>query len=469
MTTLERDAEVELGLDALLHNWPRLVTWTDAWRLNINLREELTEALTRWQRNGERDADLLPKATAEQLASMASLSPRERHFLRLSLEREVKGRSSTLVWASLVVAGACAVLAVMGWMRLQDTQSLIDAEKTTVKGLRAKLADVSALKTRLEIELQQSRTLASDKSRAADEARRELDQKMMKSTKLSDELEITRERLRGKLIGGRRDQIRQLDALVSLAEMAATRQLLSESASGQLRLEGYGARRAKELKPLIQAVRERLKWYDAAVNSRHRKRDKDSLARFRGLRASLRMLNKRLDWAQRTADTLPRARTVIGEANTSSDPAADLAEASGTSRRAMLRKLKGDAEGLTQRWEKAVKAALRKPNRRAEALNELGLLAHGAKRFEDAAGLFRQATRYSSRANRRGVFTTNRVRALLSQAEQVTGQARIELLRDAESLLRRLKTRPPQAGDLLLDVHHAWAEAQLERWRQPRN
>ncbi|MBP48270.1 MAG: hypothetical protein CMH53_10070 [Myxococcales bacterium] len=465
---IERDAEVQLSLNTLITSWPRLVTWTERWKHHINLREELTDAIARWQTRGERPRDLVAKSTAEQLASLSSLSPRGRQFLRLSMGQERKNRSGAIIRIALVAALAFALFAATAWFRLSDVQNQLHLAKGLAAQLRHELSDATAKRTRAEIELQHARTVAQDKSKAADDVRRQLDKKVMRTTKLSDELEMTRERLRGNLIQKGRTQLEHLDALVSLSELAVTREFMPNLATGQLKTPAYSTERAKRIKTLTKTLRTQLKWYDTAINSKHRKRDKASLARFQQLRAQLKSLKVRLSWVERRANRLPQLRTVVLDAVDSYDPVADLMEASGTSRSTLLRMLRNENELRLKTTTKALKAAFRKPNRRAAAFNELGKLAYQVHQYPRASQLFGQASRYSARSKERAVYASNRVRAILAQSRRVTGRARIELLKMAAKSLERMRARPPLSGELEFDVQQALSQAQVQLWSRTR-
>jgi hypothetical protein len=101
-TTAGRDGEeaiAEVKHEALIRNWPRLVTWIDEKRIERRQRIALTQAAQRWAQSGKPEEGLLTGWQLEEAKRQRDLSEVEREFADASarqLDRLMREREQAL-------------------------------------------------------------------------------------------------------------------------------------------------------------------------------------------------------------------------------------------------------------------------------------------------------------------------------------------------------------------------------------
>lgn len=84
---LAADAQVEVAHEALLRNWPTLVTWLEDEREAIRKRQRLTEAAGEWAKLGKDEALLLRGSSLQEALGREDLNEQEREFVQASVAR----------------------------------------------------------------------------------------------------------------------------------------------------------------------------------------------------------------------------------------------------------------------------------------------------------------------------------------------------------------------------------------------
>lgn len=136
VSDLDGHVDVEVAHEALIRHWPRLRRWLDEQRVDIQLRDEISEAAREWERNG-RDASYLAHRGgrlnyAESLVTlprpMVRLNHVELGYVRacLDLRKREQRRRRRLLRAAWTAAGVLLILAgVAGWQLLEAEQQRI--------------------------------------------------------------------------------------------------------------------------------------------------------------------------------------------------------------------------------------------------------------------------------------------------------------------------------------------------------
>jgi WD40 repeat protein/energy-coupling factor transporter ATP-binding protein EcfA2 len=139
------DDQIEVAHEALVRNWPTLVTWLDEERDHIRKRQRLTNAANRWNELNCSEDLLLRGVELEEALRYDDLSKLEGEFLEASQQARVDEiekakeiaeelrRRNRIITAASIIAAAVAVIAVfMGGFALNRWTYAEEARVTAV-------------------------------------------------------------------------------------------------------------------------------------------------------------------------------------------------------------------------------------------------------------------------------------------------------------------------------------------------
>ncbi|MEI2746779.1 MAG: hypothetical protein V9G22_15835 [Ottowia sp.] len=89
------DDRIDIGHEALLRNWPRLVVWLEEERARLRTRLRLTSTAEAWAARGKGDEALLRGVLLEEALAYDDLSEQERAFVAASRGAMETERSAT--------------------------------------------------------------------------------------------------------------------------------------------------------------------------------------------------------------------------------------------------------------------------------------------------------------------------------------------------------------------------------------
>ncbi len=151
--------DVEVAHEALIRHWPRLRGWLDEQRIDIQLRDEISEAAREWERS-KRDASYLNHrggrlAYAESLVTLprptVRLNQLELGYVRacLDLRKKEQRRRRLLLRAAWATAGVLLILAgVASWQLLEAEQQKTANHRRPRRILRAAVRRATRTSTR---------------------------------------------------------------------------------------------------------------------------------------------------------------------------------------------------------------------------------------------------------------------------------------------------------------------------------
>ncbi|MBT9317677.1 WD40 repeat domain-containing protein [Leptothoe spongobia] len=140
------DTQVEVAHEALIRNWPRLVSWLEEERNTLRQRLRLTIAAEQWQAKGRERSVLLRGSLLDDAQHYQNLSDIEDEFVRCSTqsEKRLKRRQFSLTATALIVLGALNIFAI-SQARLAEARRLLAEQRLTEVELLQKADEVTQL------------------------------------------------------------------------------------------------------------------------------------------------------------------------------------------------------------------------------------------------------------------------------------------------------------------------------------
>ncbi len=153
----DNDSVVEVKHESLIRNWPRYVAWIDEKRVGRRQRLALTQAASRWARNGMPKEGLLTGWQLEDAKRQEALSREEQEFVKASADEiesaqrqeEAALRRKNLLLMTGLVAAAVIIIVISGialHLR-QKSIEIADEDRKLKKDQEQLQADFANLQT----------------------------------------------------------------------------------------------------------------------------------------------------------------------------------------------------------------------------------------------------------------------------------------------------------------------------------
>ncbi|MCO4761494.1 MAG: hypothetical protein KC502_08330 [Myxococcales bacterium] len=461
---VERDALVEITHEALLRTWPKLVGWIEDGRHVLRQRQQLREALTRWQDGDGHGADLLSPTRMATFSELSDLDADEKRFLQASaahweLLARKKGRQRQMVAAAVALV---AMVGAVGWYsayRAQEQASSQASKATEQEKIAEKNRTLAQGASGAATAHQQA---ATDQRNLAKKARRDADLNLAKAVALKQKLEMARAQLRKDLTGSRASDITVVEDAVRLLESALPRTsvligLGSGDAAGRVDID-EARRELSDVVGVAGRVRKQVRLLDKTVNSGERRRDKETRADMRAVSFRVDALKRRLKWFDRQAalhkKQLDVAERKMVQPGRKTSPALTALHESLSRERGRMAVMAGKRtkESDAALWADAKKLwTTKKGPERAVIHNIIGLAWYDKGRFDQAAKSFALAWRTAPNGSLRDRYLTNRAWAIYRHALTTPLPARG--LKRARKLASEVARRTPRAAALLQRLH----------------
>lgn len=152
------DAQIEVAHEALIRNWPRLVSWLEEERNALRQRLRLTIAAEQWQAKGKDRSALLRGSLLDDARQYKNLSKIEEEFVKCSkqVEKRLQRRRFSIITTVFIILSALNIFAT-SQARLAEKRRLVAEQRLTEVELLQKADEVTQL---LEITPEEALVLA---------------------------------------------------------------------------------------------------------------------------------------------------------------------------------------------------------------------------------------------------------------------------------------------------------------------